>query len=77
MALKKKISKADYEKLADHLKAEYVERNGDYILDLEDDGALERAKEHEKELRKAGFSKAWYQKLTSGIVCLHVGEKAR
>ena len=32
---------------------------------------------HEKELRKAGFSKAWYQKLTSGIVCLHVGEKAR
>lgn len=58
MALKKKISKADYEKLADHLKTEYVERNGDYILDLEDDGALERAKEHEKELRKAAEAKS-------------------
>jgi len=58
VALKKKISKADYEKLADHLKSEYVEKNGDYILDLEDDGALERAKEHEKELRKAAEAKA-------------------
>ena len=39
--------------------------------------AFPSAIELEKELRKAGFHKAWYQKLTSGIVCLHVGEKAR
>ncbi|CAK7046126.1 MAG: Demethylmenaquinone methyltransferase [Desulfovibrio sp.] len=39
--------------------------------------AFPSAVELEKELRRAGFSKAWYQKLTSGIVCLHVGEKAR
>ncbi|SCM71765.1 Demethylmenaquinone methyltransferase [uncultured Desulfovibrio sp.] len=39
--------------------------------------AFPSAVELEKELRKAGFSKAWHQKLTSGIVCLHVGEKAR
>ena len=39
--------------------------------------AFPSAIELEKELRKAGFNKAWYQKLTSGIVCLHVGEKAR
>ena len=31
----------------------------------------------EKEMRTAGFERAWHQKLTSGIVCLHVGEKAR
>lgn len=30
----------------------------------------------EKELRDAGFARAWHEKLTSGIVCLHVGEKA-
>ena len=39
--------------------------------------AFPSAIELEKELRKAGFHRAWYQKLTSGIVCLHVGEKAR
>ena len=31
----------------------------------------------EKEMRAAGFERAWHEKLTSGIVCLHVGEKAR
>ena len=31
----------------------------------------------EKEMRTAGFERAWHEKLTSGIVCLHVGEKAR
>lgn len=39
--------------------------------------AFPSAVELEKELRRAGFNKAWHQKLTSGIVCLHVGEKAR
>lgn len=58
MALKKKISKAEFEKLADHLKTEYVERGDGYILDLEGDDVLERAKEHEKELRKAAEAEA-------------------
>ena len=31
----------------------------------------------EKEMTDAGFARAWHIKLTSGIVCLHVGEKAR
>ncbi len=31
----------------------------------------------ERELRDAGFARAWHEKLTSGIVCLHVGEKGR
>ena len=44
---------------------------------LESGEKIENLDELEKELRKAGFNKAWYQKLTSGIVCLHVGEKAR
>ena len=29
----------------------------------------------EEELRTVGFVRAWHRKLTSGIVCLHVGEK--
>lgn len=60
MALKKKLSKADYEKLAEHLKPEYVEKNGDYHLDLDDEesGALLRAKDREKELRKEAEAKA-------------------
>lgn len=53
MALKKKLTKAEYEKLADALKSEYAEKDGGYVLDLEDDDALFRAKEHEKEARKA------------------------
>ncbi|MBQ9406674.1 MAG: ubiquinone/menaquinone biosynthesis methyltransferase [Desulfovibrio sp.] len=30
----------------------------------------------EDEMRAAGFARVWHRKLTSGIVCLHVGEKA-
>ncbi len=33
--------------------------------------------ELEEEMRTAGFQCAWHIPLTSGIVCLHVGEKAR
>jgi len=60
MALKKKISKADFEKLPDHFKTEYVEKGGEYHLDLDDEesGALLRAKDREKELRKAAEAKA-------------------
>ena len=53
MALKKKLTKADYEKLSEALKGEYIEKDGAYVLDLEEDDALFRAKEHEKEARKA------------------------
>lgn len=31
----------------------------------------------EEEMRAAGFACAWHMPLTSGIVCIHVGEKAR
>ena len=60
MALKKKISKADHEKLPDHFKAEYIEKGGEFHLDLDDEesGALLRAKDREKELRKAAETKA-------------------
>lgn len=34
------------------------------------------ARELEEEMRQAGFARAWHRRLTSGIVCLHVGEKA-
>ncbi|MEG2173304.1 MAG: ubiquinone/menaquinone biosynthesis methyltransferase [Desulfovibrionaceae bacterium] len=31
----------------------------------------------EEEMRAAGFACAWHMPVTSGIVCIHVGEKAR
>ncbi len=39
--------------------------------------AFPTAVELEEEMRMAGFVSAWHMSLTSGIVCLHVGEKAR
>ena len=35
------------------------------------------AVELEEEMRASGFACAWHIPLTSGIVCLHIGEKAR
>ncbi len=35
------------------------------------------AVELEEEMRAAGFSCAWHIPLTSGIVCMHIGEKSR
>lgn len=55
MALKRKITKEAYEKLSDDLKAEYGEKDGSYILDVEGDedtGALKRAKDRETQGRK-------------------------
>lgn len=52
MALKKKITKEVFEKLAEDLKKFYVEKDGAYNLDLdgdEDNGALKRAKDREKQ----------------------------
>ena len=61
MALKKTITKADFDKLPDALKTEYVEDNGGYKLDLEgeeDTGALKRAKDREAQLRRDAEKKA-------------------
>ncbi len=61
MALKRKISKEAYDKLSDELKAEYVEKDGDYVLDLdgdEDTGALKRAKDRESQLRREAEKRA-------------------
>lgn len=61
MALKKKITKEQFEKLSELLKAEYVEKDGEYVLDIdgeEDTGALKRAKDREVQLRKDAETKA-------------------
>lgn len=61
MALKRKISKEAFEKLSDELKAEYVEKDGEYVLDLdgdEDTGALKRAKDREAQLRRDAEKRA-------------------
>lgn len=55
MALKKKISKAEYEKLNEAVKGEYKEDGDNFVLDLEgeeDTSALKRAKDREAQLRK-------------------------
>ena len=60
MALKKKLSKAEYEKLSDTIKAEYIEDGDGYRLDLdgdEDTGALKRAKDREAQLRREAETK--------------------
>jgi len=55
MALKKKITKVEFEALPEFLKKEYKGEGDDFTLDLEgeeDTGALKRAKEHEVLARK-------------------------
>lgn len=55
MALKKKISKEEHDKLSDVLKSEYIEDGDGFRLDVdgeEDTGALKRAKDRESQLRK-------------------------
>lgn len=58
MALKRKLTKTDYEVLSDALKSEYTEKNGVYLLNLEhedeDDvvAALKRAKDREVQENK-------------------------
>ena len=61
MALKKKITKSEYDKLSDGLKTEYVEDGDGYRLDIEgeeDTGALKRAKDRESQLRKDAEKRA-------------------
>lgn len=60
MALKKKLTKEEHEKLSEHLKGEYVADGDGYRLDLdgdEDTGALKRAKDREVQLRKEAEAK--------------------
>lgn len=52
MALKRKITKTDYEALPDVLKAEYKQDGDSYILDLDGGDDLTRAKEAEVQRRK-------------------------
>jgi len=55
MALKKKLTKEEYEKLSDAIKSEYVTDGEGYKLDIEGDedtGALKRAKDREAQLRR-------------------------
>lgn len=55
MALKRKISKESYGELSEVLQGEYVEKDDDYILNIEgeeDTGKLKRAKDREVERRK-------------------------
>jgi len=62
MALKKKITKADYDKLKEGVQENYIEDgDGGYKLDLEgeqDNEALKRAKDRETQLRKDAEKKA-------------------
>ena len=61
MALKKKLTKAEFEKLSEGLKAEYKEDGEGYKLDLdgdEDTGELKRAKDREVQARKDAEAKA-------------------
>lgn len=55
MALKHKISKADFDKLPDAIKSEYIADGDGYRLDVEgfeDVGPLKRAKDREAQLRR-------------------------
>lgn len=61
MALKKKLTKEEYSKLSDHIKAEYIEDGDGFRLDIdgdEDTGALKRAKDREAQLRREAEKKA-------------------
>lgn len=60
MALKKKLTKEEYAKLSDHIKAEYIEDGDGFRLDIdgdEDTGALKRAKDREAQLRREAEQK--------------------
>ena len=60
MALKKKLSKAEYDKLSDAIKAEYIEDGDGFRLDIdgdEDTSALKRAKDREAQLRRDAEAK--------------------
>lgn len=60
MALKKKLTKEEFDKLSDSIKEQYIEDGEGFRLDLEGDedtGALKRAKDRESQLRKDAEAK--------------------
>jgi len=77
MALKYKLTKAAFDKLSDELKGEYVEdpnKAGEYVLDVnglpepENDGALKRAKDREKQ--RADEAEAEAERLDTELTSL-------
>jgi len=52
MAIKRKLSKEEYDKLPDILKSEYQEKDGSYVVLLDGDDELRRAKDHEVNAHK-------------------------
>jgi len=61
MALKRKITKAEFDKLSGDIQAEYVEKDGEYVLDVdgeEDTGALRRAKDRAVQERREAERRA-------------------
>lgn len=59
--MKFKITKEEFGKLPEHFQAEYTEKDGEYVLNVEggeDTGALKRAKDHEKERRQKAEQEA-------------------
>lgn len=71
MSLKRKITKAEYEKLHEAIKVEYKAEGEEFVLDAEgfdDASALKRAKDREKELRTD--AEAENAKLTSELKTL-------
>lgn len=47
MAIKRKLSKEEFDKLPDALKTEYQEKDGNYVLILDGDDELRKAKDNE------------------------------
>lgn len=75
MAMKQKITKAEYDKLSDALKGEYLADGDNFKLDLsdaEDTGPLKRALEREK--ADAGTSKARVKELEQQLSDLADGD---
>lgn len=61
MKLKKKVSAKQHAELDDALKSFYIEKDGDFVLDLDGDddtGELKRAKDRESQRRKEAETKA-------------------
>jgi len=55
MALKRKLTKEEFEKKSKDIQSEYKEKDGEYVLDIdgdEDTGALKRARDREKQRRE-------------------------
>jgi hypothetical protein len=60
MALKRKLTKEEHEKLSEHIKGEYIQDGEGFRLDVdgdEDTGALKRAKDREAQLRREAEAK--------------------